>query len=115
MERTFNPDEWISGLEFLKTLNVEKIVPGHSWFNKVYYSKSDLDQHIEVLKAYRNHVINAIEKKTSFNTLNVPQSKFLHDLTAKIPNLPIKHQKRVTRQIESAKQYMLKRFYYYRK
>ncbi|MFW9854465.1 MAG: MBL fold metallo-hydrolase [Candidatus Thorarchaeota archaeon] len=104
MEKTFNPDEWIKALEFIKSLDVEKIVPGHSWFNKAHYAKSDLDQHTEVLIAFRSQVVGAIKNKIDLIDLDVPQSEFLDFLEAQIPTLPIKHQKRVIKQIESTKQ-----------
>ena len=115
IDRTFNPDELITGLERIKSMDVEKIVPGHSWFFKVFYTKMELEEQIILLRTLRSYVMEAHEDNRKFNDLTMPQSDFLEDLEAKIPTSPIAWQKKTTRQIKSSKQYLLKKMFYFYK
>ncbi|MFW9993427.1 MAG: MBL fold metallo-hydrolase [Candidatus Odinarchaeota archaeon] len=116
IDRTFSPDDLITGLEYIQSLDVEKIVPGHSWFDKIFYTKTELNQQITLLKTLRKLMIDAIEDNISLAEIEMPRSEFLEDLVAKIPTLPVKLRSNVTRQIESVKKQLLERTYsYYKK
>lgn len=64
-----NPDKWIDALESFKTMNIDKIVPGHG---PVLNKKSDIDKHLKFFKELRKVTLDAVEGRKGEESIVVP-------------------------------------------
>lgn len=67
-DKTCNPDEWIAALEYIKSLDVQKIVPGHG----PVLTSNGLDTHINFLKSLSLTVKEGVEKNKRIK-IEVPE------------------------------------------
>jgi len=66
---TCNPDVWISQLEQIESMNVDKIVPGHG---SVLHSKKELKKHIQFYKTLRTIIRDAVKEGLPVDKIEPP-------------------------------------------
>ncbi|MFX0182101.1 MAG: MBL fold metallo-hydrolase [Candidatus Hodarchaeota archaeon] len=66
---TCNPDRWITQLEQIHKMDIEKIVPGHG---RILLSKGELNKHIAFYKSLKAAIMDAIQENLSMKTIKAP-------------------------------------------
>ncbi|MFX0016267.1 MAG: MBL fold metallo-hydrolase [Promethearchaeota archaeon] len=66
---TCNPDKWLTQLQQIQKMDIEKIVPGHG---HVLLSKQDLDKHISFYKSLKEIVCEVIQDNLPMKAIKPP-------------------------------------------
>jgi glyoxylase-like metal-dependent hydrolase (beta-lactamase superfamily II) len=67
---TGDPEKWIRSLEYMLTLDIQALIPGHGSVVKKEYVKEQL----VFMKALKRAILNAISENKDPNDLNLPES-----------------------------------------